>query len=895
MIQPLTLVRIDRPTLPVSAGWLASSDPLDWLREIARCRASGCASGCEVAIYPVATSVADPRAVGVFLLPRSGTPRFHPCVQPLAEIAPGVYAAPDAALSAGLLENESGYFFPYQVHFFHPSLGLIGFDRKDELAPSRLLERPAERGLRWNLAVSVEKFAPVLKALVVEEPPDPKAMLDEAAKEIGDQGGKAPKDSDGLLDKVGMLGKGIAGGVMLGAGWLMNGLSKPSSDTVSKDKLREWAEKNWQHLVDSRSREIDRLMKLMETDPDQGLRYALPLAGGEQSRGVADPTWKLGQKSARFSLGHGGGAIDGWDIANEARLKLERQYREAALREIALGRPERAAYIFGNLLGDWAGAAKAIADAGKHRDAVAIYLHKLNNRTAAANCLEQAGLLLQAAAIYAESKQFEKAGDLHARLGNDVQARELWRAEVEAQRDPFQKARILSTKLDDRPTALALLDAAWQSGNRSDSALTAMFTIHREDQNLPQALALMDRMFDRHVGTLPLATKLNLGHQEAARWTEPAFLGELENHAYRLIGQALSIQNNGTADLLKFLPKLEPTDIILARDAQRFSLRKNPPKVPASGPPRGILRPQRVILISSGVRWDSLATIPKGVSIAGYGADMLAVAQFRDNTCRSSALRIANDPGHTEVRHIVATSPHGSSRLFHFPAFRCLHYVSLDRARSSADDALGSLRNILATCTIGTSGEFALLEYTSTSSLALHIYSETAVLYRSFPIDLAPPDVIGLDWHIAGVVNHFCFSAAGFLAWRHPDGQFSTVNLGENPSSLHLSPIPDTRKALITLADEVLLIEIGKPGKTPETINLFSGSGDHPVACFLPDGSIVIAHDGGGVIYPPQDFVTSCVTLSLPTDAGKPIAIAPRGDGGFAILTDTGNLLVFAR
>jgi tetratricopeptide (TPR) repeat protein len=905
MTRPLTLVRHGRPTLPLSAGWLASPDPREWLRELAHCRAQG----CEVALYPVARSAADPRVAGVLLLPRRGVPRFRPRVQALAEIAPGVHAPPDAALSAGLLENEREFFFPYRVHFFHPALGLTGFDPKDELAPAKLLERPPERGLRWNLALPVARFDPQLKSIVVAEPPDPAEMLAEASREIGDQSGKPPQAGSSLLDKAGLLGKGLAGGTLLGAGWVLGTLGK-AADFIygqgpagkqpatpgSLDQLRRWAEKNWQQLVDSRSREIDRLMKLMETDPDQGLRYALPLAGIEQSRGVAAPSWKLGMNNTRFSLGHGGGAIDGWDIANEARLKLERQYRDAAKREIALGRHERAAYIFGNLLGDWPSAAKALADGGRHRDAVAIYLHKLNNRPAAAKCLEDAGLLLQAAAAYAECKQFEKAGDLHARLGNDAQARELWLAAKDAHPDRLERARILADKLGERAAALELLELSWVSGDRPEAALAAMFAIHREDQAAAAALALLSRMFEQPVASLPLAAKLKLGHAEAARWSDPALATELEKQAYRRIGRALSTGGGDSAALLAFLPQLDPADRLLARDAKRFSLRKNPPKVPKSGPPQGTLRPEQVIEISKGVRWDSIATLPKGVSFAGYGKDMLAVGQLRDNGCHSSALRTTDDPGNTQVRHLVATSSRGSSRLFHFPAFGRLHYRALDRARTAEDDALGTLRNVLAAGPHGDEGDFAILDYTNTSSLSVHIYSEAAALRRSIPIDLAPPDVTFMNWRIAGHGGHLCLAAAGFVAWRYPDGQFATMNLGESPASLHLSPLSPSSEALIPLFSDVLLIEVPKPGRPLETVNLFSDpdADGPPVCCYLPDGSIVIAHRGGGVIYPPGDRVKASATLVLPTDAGFPVDLCPRGNGGFAILTDAGKLLVFA-
>jgi tetratricopeptide (TPR) repeat protein len=907
MTHPLTLVRVTRPAPVVSAGWLASPDPVEWLREVAHCRKQG----VDLALYPVARSASDPRAAGVLLIPRGKVPSFRPRVQELIELLPGVHAPADAALSAGLPPNERSYFFPYALHFFHPSLGLIGFDPKDELAPANLLEAPPERAAYWNHAVPAGRFAPELKVILVADPPDPQAMLDEAAQEIGDRKDQ-PKPGSALMDKASMLGLGLAGGAMLGAGWILGSLGKaggllgggpgPGSGRHpggpgAFDRLREWAEKHWQQLADSRNREIERLMKLMETNPDEGLRYALPLAGIEQSRGTAQPSWKLGLNSTRFSLGHGGGAIDGWDIAGDARLKLERQYREAAKREVALGRHERAAYIYGNLLGDWASAAKALADAGRHQDAVAIYLHKLNNRAAAAKCLEDAGLLLQAAAAYAEAKQFEKSGDLHAKLGNHAEAREMWLAELEAQRDPLVKARLLSTKLDDRPSALVVLDETWKSGNRSEAALLAMFTIHREDDNAVAGAALLDTMFEHRSSALPLEAKLRIAHDEAKRWKGAELWPALEKQAFRRIGAALATGSGNSKALLDFLPKLDPDDLLLERDAKRYSIHKNPPPIPKSGPPAGNLKPEQIITISSHLRWDSIAPLPKGVSIAGYGQEMLAVGQLRENGCHTSALRTQDDPGDSPVRHLTVTSARGTGRLFHFTKFGRLHYRALDRMRNSGDDALGTLRGILAAGPFGDEGDFALLQYTATSSLCVHIYSEMAELRRTIPIDLAPPDVTGLDWHIAGRGGHLCIAAAGFVAWRFPDGQFSTMQLGQSPSSLQISPRNGTLEALVSVGSEVLVIDFPKAGKDPEPVNLFSNPTNYapPASCYLPDGSIVIAHRGGGSVFAPGGRLKENATLSFPRDAEDPVAVCSRGNGGFAILTDGGKLVVFGK
>ncbi|WP_367873505.1 hypothetical protein [Luteolibacter sp. Populi] len=912
MTSQLTLLRSGRATTTVSAGWLASGDPLEWLREIGHCLKQG----CPVAAYPVASSLSDPRPAGVFLLPRGKVPEFRARVQLLAELLPGVHAPRDATLSAGLLVNEREFFFPYRVHFFHPTLGLAGFDAKDELSPAKLLAIPPGGEVRWNLAVPVEKFAPELKSIVIAEPEGPEEMLAEAGSGIGDQAG-ATGGENPVMDKLGMLGKGLAGGLVLGGSWVVGGLGK-ISDFLSgpgmigvppgsqggqfraappdRNRLREWAEKNWQHLMDKRSREIERLMRLMEDNPDEGLRRALPLTGLEQSRGKATPSWNLGQRSTDFRLGSGGGAIDGWDIGNEARLKLERQYREAALRETALGRHERAAYIYGNLLGDWAAAAKALMEAGRHRDAVSIYIHKLNNRHGAARALEEASLLLQAAAMYAELKQYEKAGDLHAKLGNDTMAREMWQAEVAAQGSALVKARILATKLKEPAAALEILEAVWRAGDMPGPALDAIFEIHREAEDLPAAMELVRAIFATKVGVLPLPTKLTLIDGQCRKWQYPAFRGVFEGLAYRHIAGELEAKSAHAKQLMEFLPKLDPDDLLLDRDARRFSLVKNPPKVPASGPPKGTLKPEQTIRVASDVKWHSMATLPRGVSLAGYGKDMLAVAQFRENGCHSSALHTGDDPGNGFVDHVVVSSSRGSSRLFHFRDHRRLHYRALDRVRTADDDAIGTLEDVLAIAAHGDEGDFAVLQYTRTDSLVVHIYSEAAKLRRTVTIDLAPPDILGLEWQIAGRGDDLFFSAAKFCVWRDKEGKFSQVHLEEPARSLALSPRGSRPRMLIARKGEVLQLDVQETGEMALIAAHSTPLPDlTPTACFLADGSVVVAWKGGGEVYPAGSPHGRSATLDFPREAGSPVAICPKGNGGFAILTDSGNLLVFPR
>lgn len=915
--RPIGLVHVQRPSVEISAGWLASSDPLAWLGEIAHARRHG----CRLAAYPVAVSAADPRAVGVLLVPKDGTvASFRPRVTPLVEILPGVHASHDADLPVGLLPNERAYFFPYPLHFFHPSHGLVGFEAKDEISPAKLLTLRERQAAEWNWAVPAPESLPVLISIVIAILAEAaEEFLKDAALEIGD---KAGSSSDALsmgkklLGPIANLALGVAGGGLLGLAWLLAkipgfpggieipGDSGPPHPGGSPDKtgkgtrLLKWAEKRWKELLDHRQREIDRLMKLMEENPEEGLRYALPLTGSGAGRGKAPlPGWRLGLRKLNFQMG-GSGPADVWDIENETRLALERRYREAAQRERELGRHDRAAYILGNLLGDWNGAAQALAAAGRHREAVAIYLNKLNNRAAAARCLVEAGLLAQAAHLYFEHKEFEKAGDLHAQLGNEGEARRLWQLAVDAESDVYEKARLHLEKLRDPDAAMEEWRQAWKSGNRPAIAIERMFKRLGEANDAESSLKLLGQIVHESPSVFALIDRLRSGIAEWERRPEdPAFRKAVEDHVYREIGHRFVSDQTAALPLLSLLPRLDPGDRLLERDAKRYAISKRKIETHPRKYPKGVTRKPRVIKIPGTGRWQSLAWIREGVSVAGLDQGVLTIAQLRDNQCHVSSLRTVEVPREQRfVRHLGVVAPRAKSHLFHLPGEGCLHYRAMDRARSQADDAVGDLRGILAAGLYGSGDEFMLLHRTATGSLSASIYSEPGELRRTLPIDYAPPEVDGLNWRCAGKGGHLCFTAEGFFAWRHPDGRFDSMALDDHPGHLHLSPVVESVSVLLPRRQEVILLEAGKPGKPPETINLHSNpaSRDAPVACFTRDGQIVIGHENGGMVYAPGKYLEPVQELWFPGDAGKLVDACALGPDGFVFLTSEGHLLVFA-
>jgi tetratricopeptide (TPR) repeat protein len=228
----------------------------------------------------------------------------------------------------------------------------------------------------------------------------------------------------------------------------------------------------------ARNRELERLIHLLDMDPDAGLRYALPLAG-DAPRGIGAPGARLTTRTIDFGArGYGSGRADIWNMQAEYRRKLTQQYRTLANREIALGRHRRAAYILAELLGNWTGAAHTLADGGHHREAAVIYDERLKRPLEAAKCLERGGLLTEAVVVYQRLEMHETVGDLYTKLEQPSEAEQAYRRAVEQKRsaaDRLGAARLLETKLRAPGEAWDELVSGWPAAPQAEQCLREAF------------------------------------------------------------------------------------------------------------------------------------------------------------------------------------------------------------------------------------------------------------------------------------------------------------------------------------------------------------------------------------------------------------------------------------
>jgi hypothetical protein len=286
--------------------------------------------------------------------------------------------------------------------------GLVGFDPHELHLLTDLWEQPARREVSWNAAQPGVAFNQRLISVMPLDVPTADSIIATGGDDIGQQReqGKQPGPQAGepATGPLGAAGRAVLGGIAGGMNWVA-GLIPAAWTPEFLQKSADWAAEKLKQIGAAndflRNKELSRLMKLLVDNPDEGLKYALPLAEMNAPRGIGAPGNRLTQRNLDFRFGGTSGPSDPWQIDAQRHAALHARYRELAAREMNLGRYRRAAYIYAHLLNDLVAAASALRS-GKHwREAAALYREKLRQPVEAANCLIEAGLLAEAITILA--------------------------------------------------------------------------------------------------------------------------------------------------------------------------------------------------------------------------------------------------------------------------------------------------------------------------------------------------------------------------------------------------------------------------------------------------------------------------------------------------------------
>jgi tetratricopeptide (TPR) repeat protein len=908
MPAPLQLRLIPAPApQPVRAGYLPGTDVMAWLEEMAR------HPGARFFVAPNAAAEAEPG--GLVIVPKGGgteAAAFGPRVLPCGLEHGCVVTPATTRLDPLLTAEEATRLLTYPLYFFHPTVGLVAFEENDAITPEALIVAPLPGAASWLKAVHGVGAQPRLTRVMLVLPEDGSALFGNAGSGIGSEDPRnltknlslTERMQDRLLGGAATVGKGMLKGLGGLAGMLGGVAGAGKGDAKSggmMDRLAEWSAKQMEKLAEQREREIQRLMKLLETNPDMALRFAIPFGGaGNAPRGAAPPGGRLTERNPVFGARRGSGPADVWNFSDQTSWALQQKYRDLANRELAAGRFDRAAYIFAELLGDWHAAAGALMRGRRFQEAAQIYEKKLNNQWLAAKCLEEGGLLADAVVLYAALLQHEKCGDLLRKLGREREAVAAYQEALKSGKDRLHDARILFEKLEQHGLALAVLASGYPASAEARQCLEKQFEYLNRLNATDDARALAAGLShpNRQLPlALPMAEMLHGLHQVQP---DPEVQAVLARVALEVIGTGLANASDREKQLLELLPKFAPSDLLLKRDAFRFqeertrARRRSSEKAAATKFVMRMSRKGRLNLpqgigwrhlISRGPTW--LATgydskTPQDVWVMGRGADVFGKVTSAVGWGNVAPLR-AVLPALPDVAWLPFAR-HGEHPRYGQAQVR--HFAAASEERQTMMNQLGWMPPGLLAVQSLAEGTWVLHE-NRTDTVDLSFYGFDGRLLRTHAIGWSPPKLN--EGMLMATHGEDVFIAFGIHLVHLRNGQL--LSAMELPLPIrHLSASARTQAGavLASTGQEVVLLA---PGKKLETIQLFSREGVDDVAgCFLADGRIAAGGRGECLIYSAYPHARQTSTVAVEQEQHPVAGYAAWGERGLGILHRNGQI-----
>jgi hypothetical protein len=581
------------PTIhqPIKAVFLRGKNVKEWLLQID----SWNINLADIECFVMPSSIQNIEAAGLFVLFKQADAAKHlllldayTCIDDKLFIPVG------SMLNMQVSKEETNSLFPWYVQVFHPTIGLVGFEKENKLDLEDLLYYPNAIDKDWTFANAGLLPAPAFSRIEVVQP-TAEQLMESIKEEIGQKPlGDIPKDEsnktsalDNAIDKVKYgLFKGISSSITTITKLLPESSGSSNSSGPANEgllqQLQNWLLQNMDQLEKKRNDEISRLLNLFNENTDEALQYAIPLNSPYLNRGSQTLSSKLSRRNTGFNLrGLGGGnVVDGWDLG--ARYQdLRTKYMNAAQKAIDQKDFKKAAYVYAHLLGDYHNAANVLMQGNMHRDAAALYKDHLKNIPAAAECLEKGGLYHEAIELYKQLDKTEKVGDLYKTMQQDDKAGTYYEQHVQKQltnNDYLDASRVINEKMQQEERAEQVLLDGWGSSYQHDACLKKYFDIalSKEEEPIEQKVK---NVLNKHTPSYRKMAFLHVLEHVNNKKKEEAFAAVAQEIAYEIVHEETVA---GNLQALHSLKIFAPRDKLIASDTSRYLSRKLQPNKPAA-------------------------------------------------------------------------------------------------------------------------------------------------------------------------------------------------------------------------------------------------------------------------------------------------------------------------
>ncbi len=387
----------------------------------------------DVEIYPI-PDVTPNSVWGCLVLTTSKLNPHHVTqIEFCQKVSSYLYIPENSLLYPRLLADELDELFTRNPHIYHPKFGLVELEEKLNFSSLFILPEKIEstitkpqKGIYAPNDIKVFEVIPtksedVLKEMEEKMFPKKESKLDKPLNPV-------EKVKLGLYKQLFKKKPGTEKGKLgdFEKTGLLKALQKMFPNSERLNNASNQMQEDLEDLEKRNQREVDKLMNMMKDDPDEALKYAIPLdehgttRGGEFSGGFQlSKLWESLSLSGGMSSGNrNGGSVD----LGDEFFRLRQQYEQTALNFIKQHKYDKAAFVYLKLLKDPNKAAQTLENGKFYKEAAAIYLEHLKNKHKAAECYQKGSMTREAIVLYKELDEYEKAGDLQTKIHQKVEA-----------------------------------------------------------------------------------------------------------------------------------------------------------------------------------------------------------------------------------------------------------------------------------------------------------------------------------------------------------------------------------------------------------------------------------------------------------------------------------------
>ncbi len=489
-------------------------------------------------------------------------------------VNPDFYIPEKSDVGQVISKEDSERLFLGKIHVFHPDIGFVELTEISNF--EELLLHPKER---FRHIIKPEKafFVPEEIRSFQVKPIAPEGVLENLEKKIFPRSEKLPYKPLNITEKGRLAfykklfnksenGKNenfTESSDMFNK--ILNFMSSVSKKgSMFADKIRD----DFDDLKERNKKQIEKLMDLLKENPEDALKYAIPLDEKGSTRGTSNGQFKMSKRWSNFSLfserrmaeSAQRGSIDVGEHYND----LYAQYNKTAQDLISNMEYEKAAFVYMKLLKNHYQAAKTLEDGELYQEAATVYLKHDGNKLKAAECYEKGSMIQEAIDIYEELKNFCKVGDLYMTLQKRDLAIEFYEKSIDVHKQRkqyYQASEVYRNKMNNEQMAQDALMKGWEENCEAFKCLKQYFFNIRDLEELKNKL---DYIYDNKVNDKNREVYLKLIVSEYKRNNNLA--KHLREMGYEIIAKQVS-KNPKIIDELK---KFNPMDKEVIKDTSRF-------------------------------------------------------------------------------------------------------------------------------------------------------------------------------------------------------------------------------------------------------------------------------------------------------------------------------------